>query len=184
MKLQKFRAGFGRVVKGIGYLGLLCLFVMVIVVAVDVILRKASGSYVRINGSNEVVAFSMVVLCSLWIPVLQLKKGHVMVPLFVDKFPYRFRCFWLFAIALVETALIAMLALGAYYKILADLKSARLTDVLKMPWWIFAIVVAVAFVEYFIISLIDTIQLFADGVKNKPQTPAEAGWSEDEVKGL
>ena len=95
MKLQKFRAGFGRVVNGIGYVALVLLFVMVVVVAVDVVLRKVSNGAMRIDGSNEITGFFMVIVCTMWIPALQLKNGHILVTLFVDKFPYRFRCFWL-----------------------------------------------------------------------------------------
>ena len=196
MKLQKFRAGFGRVVNGIGYVALVLLFVMVIVVAVDVILRKVSNGAMRIDGSNEITGFFMVIVCTMWIPALQLKNGHILVTLFVDKFPYRFRCFWLCVIMLLESAVIALLAVGAYRKVI-DLftvskraegspwwMSGRLTDVLNLPMWIFAVFVLIAFVEYFIITFIDTIQLCIDGIKNKPPKPGDKGWSEDEVKGI
>ena len=196
MKLQKFRAGFGRIVIGIGYVALVMLFVMVVVVAVDVVLRKISGGSMRIDGSNEITGFFMVVVCTMWIPALQLKKGHIWVTLFVDKFPYRFRCFWLCVIMLLETVVIALLTIGAYRKVI-DLftvgkraegapwwLSGRLTDVLNLPMWIFAVFVLIAFAEYFIISLIDTIQLCIDGVKNEPPAPEEKSWSEDEVKGI
>ena len=184
MKLQKFRAGFGRVVTGIGYISLVVLFMMVIVVTVDVVLRKMTGSTFRIDGSNEITAFSMIIVCSLWIPALQIKKGHIWVPLFVDKFPYRFRCFWLFAIRLIETGLIALFAIGAYRRLLDLYSTGRATDVLKMPWWIFAVFLLIAFIEYFVISLIDSVQYCIDGAKNKPPAPKAEGWSEDEVKGI
>jgi len=196
VKLQKFRAAFGRVVVGIGYISLVMLFIMVIVVAVDVVLRKISGGSMRIDGSNEITGFFMVVVCTLWIPALQLKNGHILVTLFTDKFPYRFRCFWLCVIMLLESAVIALLTIGAYRKVI-DLftvvkrvegapwwMSGRLTDVLNMPMWLFAVFVLIAFLEYFIISLIDTIQLCIDGIKNEPPAPADKGWSEDEVKGI
>ena len=184
MKLQKFRAGFGRVVTAIGYVALVCLFAMAIIVAVDVLLRKISGSTMRIDGSNELTGFLMVIVCSLFIPVLQLKNGHIWVPLFVDRFPYRFRCFWLFVIMIAETGVIAMLAIGAYRKLADLISTGRATDVLRMPWWIFAVFVVIAFIEYFVLSLVDTIQLCIDGVKNEPPKPGDKGWSDDEVKGI
>jgi len=196
VKLQKFRAGFGRFVVGIGYIALALLFVMVIVVAVDVVLRKVTGGTMRIDGSNEITGFFMVIVCTMWIPALQLKNGHILVTLFTDKFPYRFRCFWLCAIMLLESAVIALLTIGAYRKVV-DLftvgrraegapwwLSGRLTDVLNLPMWIFAVFVLLSFAEYFIISLIDTIQLCIDGIKNQPPEPGEKSWSEDEVKGI
>ena len=184
MKLQEFRTGFGRIVTGIGYLALVALFAMTIVVAVDVVLRKISGGSLRINGSNELTGFLMVVVCSLYIPVLQIRNGHIWVPLFVNKFKYRFRCFWLFAIRLVETALVVTLAIGGYRKVLDMYSTGRSSDVLHLPYWIFAVAIVVAFVEFFVLSLVDTIKLFSDGVINEPPVEVDDRWSEDDVKGL
>lgn len=184
MKLQKFRAGFSRVVIGITYIAFALMLAMVIIVAVDVIIRKASGNSVTIKGSNELTSFFMIVVCILGIPALQIKNGHVWVSLFVNKFPYRFRSFWMFAIMLIETAIVFLLALGGYRKVMDLFSTGRVTDVLRMPWWIFAVFVLIAFIEHFILSLIDTIQLCADGVKNDPPKPTGEGWSEDEVKGI
>lgn len=184
MNLKKIRAGVSSVVNCVGYVAFACLFAMTVIVAVDVILRKTSGGALRINGSNEITSFSMVVLCSLAIPVLQIKNGHIWVPLFTDKYPYRFRCFWLFVIRLVETVVIALLAFGGYKKAVDLITTGRLTDVLNLPQWIFAAVMTVAFVEYFILSLIDTIQLLIDGIKNDPPNLESKGWTEDEVKGI
>ena len=183
MKLKKIRAGVSLVVNGVGYVALACLFAMVFIVALDVVLRKTSGGALRITGSNEITSFSMVILCSLAIPVLQIKNGHIWVPLFTNKFPYRFRCFWLFAIRLVETAVIALLAFGGYKKAADLIETGRLTDVLNMPQWIFAAVMTIAFVEYFVLTLIDTIQLFVDGVENVLPKAEDKTWSEEEVKG-
>jgi TRAP-type C4-dicarboxylate transport system permease small subunit len=157
---------------------------MVIVVAVDVILRKATGSAWRISGSNEITQFLMIIVCSLFIPALQYKKGHIWVPLFVDKFPYRFRCFWLFGIMIVETGVIAMLVIGAYKKLTDLLSTGRATDVLRMPQWIFAVFLLIAFIEYFVLSLVDTVQYCIDGAKNSPPKPGDEGWTDDEVKGI
>ena len=184
MKLQKFRSGFSRVVVAIGYIGLASLFLMTFIIAIDVILRKIGGSAVRINGSNELTAFAMVILCSLWIPALHVRFGHIWVPLFVDKFPYRFRCFWLFGISVVETAVIAMIVIGAYRKLIDMIATGRNSDVLGIPWWIVTVFLFLGFVEFFILSLIDMIQLFIDGVRNENPKTKEDGWSDDEVKGI
>ena len=184
MKLQKIRSGASRVITGIGYAGLLFLFAMVVIVAVDVVIRKLSGGGLKIRGSNELTQFFMVIVCSLGIPVLQIKKGHIWVPLFVDRFPYRFRCFWVFGVSLVETGVVAMLCVGAFNKVTDLISTGRPTDVLNIPQWIFAAVMLVAFLEYFVLSVIDTIQYCVDGAKNEPPKPEGKGWSDDEVKGI
>lgn len=173
MKLQKFRARFGHVVTGIGFLGLAAIFIIVIVVTIDVVLRKISGSTFRIDGSNEITAFFMIILSSLWIPVVQFRKEHIWVPLIVNRLHYRFRCFWICVISVMETFIIFLFANGALGKTLDQYKTGMVSDVLKMPHWVFSVVVVVAFVEYFILKLIDTIQYFIDGVKNDPAVSQE-----------
>lgn len=184
MFLKKFRDGFGRVVTAVSYVGLALLFAMVFIVAVDVILRKISNSTVSIKGSNELTMYFMVPVCSLGIPLLQYKHGHVWVNLFVNKFPYRFRCFWRAVITLIETAVILLLTIGGWDKINLFASRGTSSDILGMPKAIFAAVAFVAFLMYFILSLVDTIQLFVDGAKNEEPEPTEGGWSEDEVKGI
>ena len=182
MKLQKFRSAFARVVTAVSYIAMVLLFLMVIIIAVDVILRKAQIG--RINGSNELTTFFMIPVCILGIPTLQINYGHVWVNLLVNKFPYRFRNFWYSVIMLVETAVIALLAYGGLDRVITFYSRSRTTDILHIPWWIFAVAVLVAFVEYFILSLIDTIQFFLDGVNNKPPESKPEGWSDEDVKGI
>jgi hypothetical protein len=61
---------------------------------------------------------------------------------------------------------------------------ATTTDVLNMPKWIFALAALVAFTEYFLLSLIDTVQFCIDGVKNEKPTTVNEGWTEEQVKGV
>ena len=182
MRLQKTRDGVGRVVNIIGYGALIPCFLMVFIVAFDVILRKLELD--GINGSNELTTYLMVWVCMLGIPVLQYKDGHVWVNLLVNKFPYRFRCFWRCAIMAVETAVIALLAVGGYQKVMLFLEKTTTTDVLNMPKWIFAVAGFVAFAELFVLSFIDTIQLGIDGVKGEEPGVADDGWTDDQVKGI
>jgi hypothetical protein len=62
--------------------------------------------------------------------------------------------------------------------------SGRASDVLRLPWWVFAVFEMIAFIEYFVLSLVDTIQLCIDGVKNEPPKLIKKGWADDEVKGI
>lgn len=182
MKLQKFRSGFGRVVNAVSYIGMVLLFAMVVIVAIDVILRKIGvGS---IKGSNEMTTYFMVAICMLGIPALQQKDGHVWVNLLVNKFPYRFRCFWRCVIMALETLIVGLLVYGAWDKVTALYSRGTTTDILNWPKWIFAVAALVAFVEFFVLVLVDTIQLGIDGVKNEPPEPGSEGWKEDEVKGI
>lgn len=137
-------------------------FVMVFVVAIDVILRKVSGQYLNIKGSNEFSAYFLIVVVMLSIPALQVKKGHVWVNMFVNMFPAKLRSIWLGCVMAIETLVAAGLTYGSVKQVISLLSNGRITDVLKMPWWPFAVVCAFGFLEFTILLLIDTIQSFID----------------------
>jgi TRAP-type C4-dicarboxylate transport system permease small subunit len=163
--LQKFHNGVGKVSNAVNYIGLASLFAMVFIVAIDVILRKLSGSTLSIKGSNELTNCLMVYACVLGIPVLLHNKGHVWVDLLVNKFPKRAKSFWMFFILLVETAVIAMFIYGAFRNVSNLIgPPAKRTFILNLPQWMFAISVIVAFVEYFFLSLADTVEMLFEGI--------------------
>ena len=183
MKLQQARAAFGKVVIYIGYLAFASLFVMVFIVAIDVVLRKLGIA--RITGSNEYTTSVMVIICMLGIPILQLKRGHVWVTLLVHKYPKKFQPYFMCFIMLVETVIAALLIWGGYEKIIMFASRSTTTDVLHIPKSWLAIVAIVGFVEYFVIMAMDTIQYFLDGRKGPELEEAkDEGWSEDDVKGI
>lgn len=167
MKLEKFRDAVGKVSSTVNYIGLASLFAMVFIVAIDVILRKVTGNALSIRGSNELTVYLMVYACVLGIPVLQRNHGHVWVDLFVNKFPSRMRSFWMFVILLLETLVVAMLLWGACRNVFALFAPpAKLTFVLNMPQWVFAIGTIVAFAEYFLLVLCDALRYLCAGMKN------------------
>ena len=137
-------------------------FVMVFVVAIDVILRKVSGQTISIKGSNEFSSYFLIVITMLAIPVMQAKKGHVWVSMFVDMMPKKFRAIWLGFILFIETVVAGALCYGCILQGLTLMGNGRATDVLNMPWWPFAFVCAFGFLEMTVLLLIDTIQSFID----------------------
>ena len=164
--MQKIRSAVGKFVSILNYVGLASCFVMVFVVAIDVILRKVSGAQLSIKGSNEFSAYFLVVICLLAIPVFQVKKGHIWVNMFVDMFPPKMRTIWLGVVHLIELAVCALLSYGAVLKLQNFLNTGTTTDVLNMPKWPFALVCLIGFAELTILLLMDTIQLFIDAATN------------------
>lgn len=142
-------------------------FVMVFVVAIDVILRKVSGQTISIKGSNEFSSYFLIVMVILAIPMMQVKNGHVWVNMFVDMFPKKLRSIWMGVIYLIETVIVGLLCYGAINYAIVLSGNGRATDVLNMPWWPFAIVIAFGFLEFFVLLLIDTIQHFMDAGKKE-----------------
>jgi len=172
--LKKIRDAVSKVVSGISYISMAVCFVMVFVVAIDVILRKVSGQEISIKGSNEFSSYFLIVITMLAIPVMQVKKGHVWVSMFVDMFPKVFRSIWLGIIHLIEAIVSAALCYGGVVQALKLMENGRATDVLNMPWWPFAFVVAFGFLELFVLLIIDTVQFFIDaGHGGESEKPAE-----------
>ena len=158
----KIRRGFSWFVGSINYIGLAACFVMVFVVAFDVIIRKLSHASISIKGSNEFSAYFMVVIVMLAIPTLRITKGHVWVSMFVDKFPPRFRLYWLGFIQIIELAVFAMLTYGGVLKLMNFISTGTTTDVLNMPKWPFALAILVGFGEMTVFMVLDVIQTFMD----------------------
>lgn len=169
--MNKIRNVVGKIVNYINYIGMAVCFVMVFVVAIDVILRKVSGNTVSIKGSNEFSSYFLIVMCMFSIPMLQVKKGHIWVNMFVDKFTPRFRSYWMGIVLLVETVVVGLFTYGSVQKLQTFLNTPARTDVLNMPKWPFALACLIGFLEFTIILLIDTIQSFIDGAHGGPRLP-------------
>lgn len=160
--MEKIRNSVSKVVNGANYIGMAVCFVMVFIVSIDVILRKVSGQDWSIPGSNEFSSYFLIVMTMLAIPMLQVKKGHVWVNMFVDMFPPKFRNIWLGCIMAIETIISAFFTYSSFRNVLNLIDSGRKTDVLNMPWWPFALVCAFGFAELTVMLAIDTIQHFID----------------------
>lgn len=167
--MEKIRSAFGKFVSALNWVGLASCFVMVFVVAIDVILRKASGAQYSIKGSNEFSAYFLVVICMLAIPAFQVKKGHIWVNMFVDMFPPKLRTVWLAVVHLIELAVCALLTYGAVLKLQNFLNTGTTTDVLNLPKWPFALVCLIGFAELTILILLDTVQLILDAARGTPE---------------
>ena len=172
--MKKIRDAVSKVVNGVSYVSMAVCFVMVFVVAIDVILRKVSGQEISIKGSNEFSSYFLIVITMLAIPVMQVKKGHVWVSMFVDMLPKKLRAVWLGIVMFIETVVSAALCYGCVAQALTLIENGRATDVLNMPWWPFAFVCAFGFLELTVLLLIDTIQSFIDAAHGgDSEKPAE-----------
>ena len=172
--MKKIRDAVSKVISGISWAAMAVCFVMVFVVAIDVILRKLSGQRASIPGSNEFSAYFLIVVTMLSIPMLQIKKGHVWVNMFVDMFPKKFRSFWLGIIHAIEALVVAGFGYACVLHAMDLMKSGRVTDVLGLPFWPFALVCAIGFVEMFALLVVDTIQHFIDAAHGGEAEVSEA----------
>ena len=171
--MKKLRDTVGKIINSINYVGMAVCFIMVFVVAIDVVLRKVSGQKLSITGSNEFSQYFLVVMCMFAIPALQVKRGHVWVNMFVDKFKPKFRSIWLGIIHLLETVVSGAFCVGCYSYAMSLMQGGRHSDVLNLPMWPFALVCSIGFLELTVILLIDTIIFFQEGAKGGTELPKE-----------
>jgi TRAP-type C4-dicarboxylate transport system permease small subunit len=156
--MTKIRNAVAKVVRAINYVAMAACFLCVFVVSIDVILRKVSGQRLSISGSNEMSQFLLLVMCMLSIPMLQIKKGHVWVSMFVEKLPVKLRSIWLGVILLIETLVCVAFVVGCIQY--GSAVAVRTSDLLHLPWRPFAYVCAFGFLEFAVLLAIDTIQSF------------------------
>lgn len=130
-------------------------FVLMLVVTVDVILRKISHFY--IPGSNEIVEMGMVVLIFLGIAGLQVTKGHVRVTMFVDKFPYRAKKITLAIVETVEVIVMAEVTYAALQKSISMFHKGLSTTVLHWQEWPFGVCMFIGLLLFTILLAMDTI---------------------------
>lgn len=170
--MTKIRNAVAKVVKGFNFIAMAACFICVFVVAIDVILRKVSGQKLSITGSNEMSTFLLLVMCMLSIPMLQIKKGHVWVSMFVSKFPAKMRSIWLGVILFIETVICVAFCIGCFRYGAAV--AVRTSDLLHLPWRPFAYVCAFGFLEFAVLLAIDTIQCFIDAAHGGEKQAADA----------
>ena len=170
--MTKIRNAVAKFIGGVNYIAMAACFVCVFVVAIDVILRKVSGQKLSITGSNELSTFLLLVMCMLSIPMLQIKKGHVWVNMFVDMFPAKMRSIWLGVLLFLETLICVAFVYGciAY----GGAVSVRTSDLLHLPWTPFAYVCAFGFLEFAVMLAIDMIQCFIDAAHGGEKKEAAA----------
>ncbi|MCD8255043.1 MAG: TRAP transporter small permease [Oscillospiraceae bacterium] len=169
--MEKVRNAVGKVCKGYGYIGMFFCFIMVFVVAIDIILRKVSGNQISIKGSNEFSANFLCVVVMTAIPMFQAKRGHIWVNMFVDKFPTKFRSIWLGIIHVIECIVCLIFIYATVLKLQNFLSTGTTTDVLNMPKWPFIVVILIGFALYAIMLGIDAIMYFIEGAHGGAKGP-------------
>jgi len=173
--LNKIRATIGKGVNALGYVGMITTFALMMITAIDVILRSVATK--GILGSYELTEQGMVILIFVGIAVFAVAKGHVRVDMFVNMFPRRIRLIIEFLINLIETGLIGFMAYSAWGKIFDDMAKGLATEVLRIPKWPFVIFMflglALFTVMLFIDALISLCEAFQDPEEENAVKAAE-----------
>ena len=143
------------IVGGISFTGIA---VMMVLITVDVILRKFFNS--PINGSYEIVQYLLMLVVFASFSYTQMKKGHVRVSMFVNKMPWRLRCFINGVNELLCAILSGILCYAAMVQAQYLFEGKWTSDVLRFPTSPFFWFESVASFVFALVLLWDAVRNF------------------------
>lgn len=169
--METIRNKLAKAVVYINVLGMLSCLATVFAVTLDVTIRKISGGRLAIQGSSELSAYLLVVICMLAIPALQVRNGHIRVEMLLNRLPCRRRELWLSVVYVLEFLICVLFVAGGVLKLQLFWETGTRTDVLNMPKWPFALVCLLGFAELTALIGLDAIAMIRGclrGVNHDP----------------
>jgi len=154
------RSGIQACTRFLGYVGMLCIFPMMLLTSVDAGARDLLSR--PIPGAFEISSLSLSVFVLLGLAYTQQMKDHVRVTVLVDRLPKRLGE----AVTIFTTLLsIFIVAIMCWQGVVIALETTTVSDMLRIPQWPFRMLIAVGgfflFLEFFI-DLIDSVRRFAE----------------------
>lgn len=170
--MENIRNKLAEVVMRVNILGMISCLVTVLVVTVNVAVRKFSGGSLVIQGSGELSAYLLVVICMLAIPALQVRNGHIRVEMLLNRLPRRHREIWLSTVYILEFLICVLFIAGGVSKLKLFWETGTRTDVLNVPKWPFALVCLLGFAELAALIGLDAILMIRGCLHGSPGTDA------------
>lgn len=157
LKLQRWPENFEKVIaltsRVLNNIGMAFLILLMLVITADVLLRATLNRPIR--GANEISEFMMILVVYLAVAYTQRMKAHVSVDLLTSRFPQRAQAIVESVIYLLSLGICSMIAWQAfvYLKRLWDIN--RVSDILKVPVAPFSLVLAIGFIIFCLVLLLD-----------------------------
>ncbi len=169
--LYKMRKVTAVIISAFGRLAMLACMISVFAVGIDVVLRKLTDARFSVPGSSEITAYSLVLMCMLSIPVLQLKKGHISLDLMRTRLPGVKK--WEAAVLGLESAVCLLFTYASALKVRMFLQTGTASDVLNIPKWPFAASCFLGFAEMAVLLMLDCCILAVDLKKERNRHEAK-----------
>ena len=169
--MKKFRESVGNVVDKISYAGMAVIFILMVITTVDVILRKVSTLSIR--GSYELTEMGMLIIVFLGIAAFQVKRGHVRVDMFINKFPGRSKLIVDTIVQIIECVAGGFLIYGNLEKMLANGAKGISTSTLLIPTWPFCAIMMIGSILFTIMMVLDLILTIIDLVQYRKPSAEE-----------
>lgn len=145
--LRRFYKRFSRLVLALNCIGMLACLLSVLLVSLDVVLRKLTDSRLSVRGSGEISAYCLVLMCMFSIPALQVRNGHIRVSVLSDRLTGKLLLALRRCVLAIECAAYVLLSWGSIRKVQMFLETGTRMDVLNIPKWPFALACVICFSE-------------------------------------
>ena len=155
---EKIHRGIKNISRWINYLSMTAIFLVMMLLVVDIILRNLFKS--AILGATEMVEMGMVLIVFCGFAYTQVEKGHVHVTMVTDKLPHRAR-HGLECLVMLFTVVLSYLTTVSSFKTAAKFYSEKAaTAVLNISSAPFAYAMAVAMAVFTLVLLFDALESF------------------------
>lgn len=153
--IRRFRRWLSLWIQLTSYPSMAVCLVSAILVSVNAILRKLSGSVISIGWTGELSAWSLLLIVMCGIPVLQLRDGHIASTVLPDLLPPVHHQRWMCIVQFLEGGTAILLAAGGLRAALHLYNTGAKTDLLILPKWPFALICAHSFFEFALLLFLD-----------------------------
>jgi TRAP-type C4-dicarboxylate transport system permease small subunit len=146
-------AGINPISKGITLIATFVLFLMMMLTAVDVILRYFFDR--PITGSYEITSFMMVIVMGCALGLCQMDRGHITVDIVTQFLPRRLVSALNVFHDLASLVLLALMTWQTFVHFGTLLKANTLSVAIPIPHWPFAFILGLGLVFYWLVYLRD-----------------------------
>jgi TRAP-type C4-dicarboxylate transport system permease small subunit len=138
--LNKLEKAISGLATRVSYIGQAVLMVMVLLVVVDIILRRFFNS--PLPWSLEVIQVMLVVVVFFSVAYCGVQKAHVSIDVLTSRLPQKARTIVSILIHILGITILIYMAWGGTISAIARLHDNRVTGILPVPIYPFAFVVA------------------------------------------
>ncbi len=172
--LKKIDRAFSGLCGVFGVISVLCIVGVIVLITVDVVIRKFGGN---VKGAYEIT--ERLLMCSVFsgLAYTESKRGHICVTMLLGAFPRAVRFVIFGLMQLASSAMSFYVAYAAYSQTLVSMKTKTCTTVLQIPLYPFYAVESVCMVLFGLALLWAAVKSFAAIRNDALAEEIQGSWS-------
>ena len=160
---DKYKKGIALISRILNNVGIAFLVLLMLLITADVLLRAVFNQ--PILGTNELSEFMMIIVVYLAMAYTQHKKSHVAVDLVIMTFPQRIREVIDSLTYLLSLGICSLMAWQSFVDVDRLFDINRISDILNIPVAPFQLVMAIGFVIFCLVLLLDFLDSLGKAIK-------------------